>query len=387
MTALVISDEAPLTQPTPDPERQHQARRYARTGRYLGWAELVITAGLLVLLVFSGLSSRIAALLNLPVVPAAVVYFVILILAYGVIMMPLTYYRGFVLPRRYGLSKQDVTDWLSDLIKSGALMLFLGAGVVAAGYWFITAASQTWWLFAWIFFAIVSLLLSVLAPVVIVPIFFKMKPLDDAGLRVRLERLTERAGIKVGGIYSIEFSSRGTAANAAVMGAGRTKRIVLSDTLLNQYSAPEIEVVMAHELGHNRHRDMLRLFVFQSMVLLIGFYFTSLILKAIVLPSGFSGLSDVAALPLLVLTFGGVSMLLSLPATSYTRRVETEADGYALGLTDDPASFVSAMTRLTDQNLAEAEPGRWIELLFDDHPSYRSRVEHARHYLAHRANN
>jgi STE24 endopeptidase len=386
LTILRSSDEAPLAQPSPDPERQRQARRYAKTMRYLGWTELVITAGLLMLLVFSGLSSRISGFFNLPTAPAAVIYFVVLMVAFEVLAVPLNYYRGFVLPRRYGLSKQNLADWLGDLAKAGALMLLLGAGMVAVGYWFIGFAPGAWWLFAWGFLVIVSLVLSVLAPVVIVPMFFKMKPLDDAELKARLGELARRAGVEVSGVYNIEFSHRGTTANAAVMGAGKTKRIVLSDTLLDQYSASEIEVIMAHELGHNRHRDMLRMFVSQSVIMLVSFYLTSLILKAIVAPLGFGGLSDASALPLLVLVFGAVNLPLSLVITSYTRRVETEADGYALELTGDPASFVSAMTKLTDQNLAEAEPGRWIELLFHDHPSYRSRVAHAKNYLVHREN-
>ena len=143
---------------------------------------------------------------------------------------------------------------------------------------------------------------------------------------------------------------------------------------------------MAHEMGHNRHRDLLRLFVFQATLLLIGFYVTGLIFEASIGPLGYSGLADVAALPLLILIFSVTSLLLSLVGTSYGRHIETAADAYALELTGDPDSFVSAMTRLTDQNLAEAEPNRWLELLFHDHPSYRSRVNLARYYAARRGN-
>lgn len=376
-------DEGLLAEPVLDPERQEQAKKYAKTRRYLTYADLAIAGSILLLLVFGGLSVKLAGSLALPVVPAAVIYFVILVAAYGVLSAPLSYYRGFVLPRRYGLSNQGLTDWLSELLKAGILALALGAGIVAASYWFITIVPQVWWLLAWGFVVLVSLILSILAPVVIVPIFFKMEPLADTELKERLEKLTKRAGVEVGGIYNIEFSSKVTTANAAMMGVGRTKRIILSDTLLSQYSVPEIEVIMAHEMGHNRHRDILRIFIFQSVILLIGFYTTGLILEAGIGPLGFSGLSDVSALPLLILIFSAVSLLLSLIATSYGRYVETEADSYALELTNNPTSFISAMTKLTDQNLAEAEPSRWVELLLYDHPSYRSRVEHAKNYSAH----
>lgn len=367
-----------------DPERQQKARRYARTRRYLTYADLALAGIPLLLLVFGGLSQRLAGPFTLPTVPAAALYFVILIAAYGVLSAPLRYYRGFVLPRRYGLSHQSVTGWLGDLVKAGVLAVVLACGIIAVGYWFITTVPQLWWLLTWGFVVLVSLVLSVLAPVVIVPIFFRMKPLADTELRKRLERLAERAGIGIGGIYTLDFSSKGTTANAAVMGVGKTRRIVLSDTLLKQYSTPEIEVIMAHELGHRRHNDIFRLFTLQSAILLVGFFITGLVLKASIVPLGFGSISDVAALPLLILILGTFSLLVSPLANSYSRYLEAAADGYCLRLTDDPGSFIRAMTRLTDQNLAEAEPNRWVERLLYDHPSYNSRREHASYYSAHR---
>jgi STE24 endopeptidase len=377
-------DEGLLAEPVLDPERQQKAREYAKTRRYLTYADLAIAGILLLLLVFGGLSVKLTGSLDLPVVPAAVIYFIILIAAYGVLSAPLSYYRGFVLPRRYGLSNQSLTGWLSELLKAGILALALGAGIVAASYWFITIVPQVWWLLAWGFVVLVSLILSILAPVVIVPIFFKMRPLADTELKERLKKLTKQAGVEVGGIYNIEFSSKVTTANAAMMGVGRTKRIVLSDTLLSQYSAPEIEVIMAHELGHNRHRDILRVFVFQSVILLIGFYATGLILEACIGPLGFSGIDDIAVLPLLVLVFAVLSLLIMPISNTLIRRFEKAADDFALHLTGNPQVFITMMTKLTDQNLAEAEPSRWVELLLYDHPSYRSRVEHAKNYSAHR---
>lgn len=372
----------PIAEPALDPGRQRQAREYARTRRYLTVADLALTGVSLALLVFTGLSGRLVGAFNLPLVAAAVLYFIVLVVAYGLLAAPLNYYRSLVLGRRYGLSHQSLTSWLGDMAKAGILAMVLGAGIVAAVYWSISLAPQLWWLIAWGFVVLASLILSILAPVLIVPLFFKMKPMADTELKKRLEQLAERAGVAVGGIYTVEFSSKGTMANAALMGIGKTRRIALSDTLLEQYPAAEIEVIMAHEIGHQRHNDIYRLFLLQSAVLLAGLYAASLIFKASVVPLGFSGAADVAALPLLILIFGAVSLLLSPLANSYSRRLEFAADGYALELTGDPGSFVSAMTRLTDQNLAEAEPGRWVERLLHDHPGYNSRVEHARRYMA-----
>ena len=198
---MTESDNARIHQ-KPDPERQRQAGEYARIRRYLGGTDLALVAIVLVVVVFGGLSARLAGDVSLPAVAAAVIYLIILVAAYGLLSAPLGYYRGFVLPRRYGLSHQSLTDWLADLLKAGALAAALACGMVAAIYWLMTVLPGAWWLAAWGLVVLVSLVLSVLAPVIIIPIFFKMKPLADGELRQRLERLAKRAGVAVGGIYA-----------------------------------------------------------------------------------------------------------------------------------------------------------------------------------------
>lgn len=375
-----------IAEPALDQVRQEKAKRYAKARRYLALADLALAGILLLFLVFSGLSLRLTGLLTLPVVPAATIYFVILMVTYGVLSAPLSYYRSFVLPHRYGLSIQKFTSWLGDVIKAGLLSLGFGAGIVAVIYWFITSLPQVWWLLGWGIVVSLSLILTNLAPIIIVPLFFKMKPLDDTDLKLRLEQLAQRAKAGVRGVYAIELSSKGTTANAALMGLGNTKRIVLSDTLLQQYSPPEIEIITAHELGHHLHNDTFRLFVIQSAIWLVGFYVTALALKASVTPLGFNGISDIAALPLLMLIFATFSLLVAPVTNTYSRHLEVAADEYALRLTDNPKSFINTMTKLTDQNLSEAQPSRWVELLIYDHPSYNKRVEHADYYSTHSLN-
>ena len=335
---------------------------------------------LLLLLVFGGLSLRLTGLLTLPVVPAATTYFVILMVAYGILSAPLSYYRGFILPHRYGLSSQKFTGWLADEAKTGLLSLVFGAGIIAAIYWFITSLPAVWWLLSWGVIVLLSLILTNLAPIIIVPLFFKMKPLTNTDLKLRLEQLAQRAKARLHGVYAIELSSKGTTAYAALMGLGNTKRIVLSDTLLQRYSAPEIEIVMAHELGHHLNKDILRLFVVQSAIWLVGFYVADLALKASVTPLGFNSVSNIAALPLLFLIIATFSLLAAPLSNSYSRHLEAAADEYALSLTDNPKSFINTMTKLADQNLSEAQPSRWVELLSYDHPSYQRRIEYAHHY-------
>jgi len=360
--------------------RQEKARKYAQARRYLTAADLTLAGALLLVIIFSGLSISFRELLGLPVIPGAIIYFLLLTLSFGVLSAPIDYHRGFVLPHRYGLSRQRFASWFADEVKAGVISLALGAGIVAVLYWFITSLPSIWWLLSWGVVVLLSVIMTNLAPIIIVPLFFKMKPLDNTDLKLRLEQLVQRAGVRVSGIYTIELSAKGNIANAALMGLGNTKRIVLSDTLLQQYSLPEIEVITAHELGHHLNNDTFRLLVIQSTIWLIGFYVTGIALKFSVMPLGFSGISDIAAFPLLVLIFATFSLLISPLTTTYRRHLEVNADEYALRLTDNPEAFINTMTKLTDQNLTEAEPKRWIELLSHDHPSYSRRVEHARRY-------
>ncbi len=365
-----------------DQVRQKEAKKYANTKRRLFFAELALTGILLLILVFGGLSVRLRELITLSTVPAAAIYFAGLMVAYGVLSAPLSYYSGFVLPHRYGLSIQKLSGWLGDEAKTWILGLTFGAGIVAAVYWLLASFPAIWWLLAWGIVIALSLILTSLAPIILIPIFVKMKPLDDAELESRLETLIEKAKTSVRGVYTMELGSKGTTAYAALMGLGNTKRIVLSDTLLQRYSLPEIETIMAHELGHNLHGDILKMFVIQSAIWLIGFYVVDLALKTFATPFGFAGVADVAALPLLILMFAIFSLVVAPLTNAYSRHLEVAADDYALRLTEDPKSFINTMTKLADQNLSEAQPSRWVELLTYDHPCYNKRIKHARHYIA-----
>jgi STE24 endopeptidase len=365
----------------PDSGRQQQAKRYANTKRGLYFAELLLTATLLIMLVLTPLSKDFARLLSFGTVLSALFYFLALMAGYTLVTFPFKYYAGYVLPRRYGLTHQELPGWLGDNLKAGILSLMLGSGIVVAVY-LLMEASGLWWLWIWLIAMSISLALSVLAPVLVLPLFFKSRPLPEGELRNELEELAARAKLKVQGIYTVEFSEKTSTANAALMGAGRTRRILLSDTLTNKYTNDEILTVMGHEMGHQRHGDTVRLLVFQGAVLLATFYIASLLLSLGARLLGYGAITDVAALPLLLLIIAVLGLIFSPLLSTFSRFVESRADMYALEITGKPEAFISAMTRLTDQNLGEAEPPRWVELLMDDHPSYQNRVAMARKYAS-----
>jgi STE24 endopeptidase len=348
--------------------------------RRLSFVDLAVVGILLLVLVFGGVSARMSYFLSFPQPWASALYFVILVVGLGIIMMPLTCYQGFILPRRYGLSNQKLGAWLADRAKASALGVLLGLGIVIVVCWLLDRFSDFWWLWAGILLFLLILLLTRLTPTLLLPIFFKLAPLGDVELKQRLMNLAKRAQAQIAGVFTMDLSSKGTTANAMLAGLGKTRSIILSDTLLQQYTAEEIEVILAHELGHHLHRDIPKLIAVQAAMVLLAFYLADLVLKASLIPLDFQGIADVAAFPLLFLSLAAFGMMVTPFINAYSRYIETSADEAALELTADPQAFITAMTKLTDQNLAVADPSRWVEFLFYDHPPYTKRVGLARRY-------
>jgi len=255
---------------------------------------------------------------------------------------------------------------------------------VVAIYWLLAATPETWWLWAALFVILLSVVLANLAPILILPLFFKLRPLNDAELEARLVRLAQRAGAKVRSVFTMDFSAKSTGANAALIGLGNTRRIVLSDTLFGRYSPDEIGVILAHELGHQVHHHIPKLIAIQSASTLVGFCLAGLALGWAVPWLGYSSIADPAAFPLLALVLALFALLIGPLMSAYSRRLERSADSYALALSDNPAGFVQMMTKLTNQNLSESQPSRWVKLFYD-HPAYLERVALARRYEASRS--
>lgn len=363
-----------------DPERQEKAREYNRLSRRLLFLDLGLGFVLLLALLFTGASAALAYWLSFPLPWAAALYLLILVVAYGVIMGPLSYYQDFVLPRRYGLSNQNLWGWLKDRAKALALGLLLGLCLITVVYWLMDCLPSLWWLAAGFIVFLLSLLLTWLTPTLLMPLFFRLKPLEDGEMKERLANLARLAGIDIKDVYTMNLSSKSTTANALLAGWGRSRRIILSDTLLQGYSADKIEVTLAHELGHHTHHDVAKLMAVQAVAFLLAFYCAGLALNAGVVLFSFQGTNDLAALPWLILILAMLVLSLQPLLNWYSRHIELEADKAALELSNNAQAFVGLMTELTDQNLQEAAPGRWAKLLFHDHPTYGERVKLAAAY-------
>lgn len=294
------------------------------------------------------------------------------------IEFPFAFYQGFLLEHHYGLSTQSARHWLTDHAKGfgvSALLAIVGSSVVFAA---LRNWPGQWWMVSAAIFAVAMIGLARLAPVVLLPIFYRFKPLDRPELVARLLILASKARTDVVGVFEWVLSGHTKKANAALAGMGQTRRILLSDTLLADFSEDEIEVILAHELAHHVHRDLWRGIALQAVVLTGGFYLADIVLRTFAEPLALRGLDDPAALPLLMLA-GGAWSFISLPVVNaLSRAQERAADRYALTTTRNVDAFVTAMKRLSQQNLAEEYPSALVRWLFYSHPPIRERIEAAR---------
>jgi STE24 endopeptidase len=362
----------------PVPADSAETRRYNRIRRWLSIADFALGALLLVVLLATewtrglrDLAYR-ATFRNYGL--AVILYVLMLMLIAELLGFGLDYY-GFRLEHDFHLSNQKLRAWLWDEVK-GFLLGAVLAGIVAEVlYLIIRESPEHWWIWSWLVFLGLFVLLAQLAPVLLFPIFYKFEPLQNDDLKARLVRLGERAGTRVRGVYKWKLSEKSKKANAALTGLGHTRRIILADTLLDNYSPDEIEAVLAHELGHHVHRHILKSIGVQAGTTFVGFWAANLVLRySIDRLHMFETLSDFANLPLLVLVSTVLSFLLMPALNAYSRHNERQADRYAFQSIPTVEPFLSAMNKLADQNLAERTPSKFVEWFFHSHPAISRRV-------------
>jgi STE24 endopeptidase len=368
-----------------DPHRQRQAKEYARIRRRFMLLDLGLGAGLLLAWLLLGWS---VSLRNWILIwtqnqwLAVLVFGLVFGAVYSVLDLPLSFYTGYILPHRYQQSNQTLKGWWSDLIKGLLLSVLMGGIVLEITYLMLRTYPDTWWLWTGGILLLFNVLLANLAPVLLFPLFYRFIPLEDqhSDLREQLIALAEKAGTNVKGVFQFDISRRTKSANAALTGLGNTRRIILGDTLLDEFTPDEIETVLAHELGHHKHRDILLGMTVQSILTLGGLYLTSLGLSWGITRFGFESISDIAAFPLFAISLG-VFGLITLPLSNrYSRWREKLADGFALQLTGKGDAYASALIRLSNQNLAEVDPEPWVEFLLYSHPTLEKRIQMAQSY-------
>jgi STE24 endopeptidase len=362
---------------------EDKATRYHRRRRRADFAGTVLVGLFLLLLSATGAAGLIrwalewtTGWLPAPFGPllAAGLFFAGLVATVNALELPFAWYQGYWLERRYGLTTQILAHWLADHVKAvTASGVVMWSGLVAV-YAAILLWPDWWWLAAAGAFTVAMVLLARLAPVLLLPIFYRVRPLRRPELSERLLRIAERAGAPVLGVYEWAISGHTRKANAALAGVGRSRRILLSDTMLEAYSDDEIEVVLAHELAHHVHGDLWLGMALRTATLFAGAWLAALALAAAVPWLGLRGLADPAGAPLLLFVAGASSCLFLPVAHALSRAQERRADHFALKLTRNPEAFVTAMRRLAQQNLAEERPSALARWLFYSHPPLGERI-------------
>jgi STE24 endopeptidase len=364
---------------------EDKASRYHRLKRRSAVALTAITAaGLVVLLAGGSLRVRdVASAISGsgPSGPSTVAIYVLLLMAaYQACTIPVIFFQSFVLDRRYGLSSEPLHLWLVDHSKAALLSGGLALAAAQIVYFALRMSPKWWWAASAASFVAATVLLARFAPTVLLPLFYRLKPLERALLQDKLVALSTRASVPVLGVYEWGLGAKSRRANAALVGTGGTRRILLSDTLLADYTDEEIEVILAHELGHHVNRDILSALVLESAFLAASFALAEMTLSRSWQPLGLTGPSDVAGLPLIVAVGFVLSLAVSPALNAISRRKEHRADQFALSLTSQPTAFMTAMRRLASQNLAEERPSRAALWLFHTHPPLEDRMETAKRF-------
>ena len=357
-----------------------RAKRYNNTKLIMGIAGFVLQMVFIQVILMTGFSAYLARntsnwVTNFYI--AMLIYVVLLAIIDGIMLFPMDLYSGFLLEHKYSLSNQSFGGWLWNEVK-GALVSFavMLLPILLALYYCIRRFGDAWWLpVAGILF-LFTVLISELAPVLIMPLFYKFSPIGDEELSRRLTKLAERSRLRVRGVFSFDMSKNTRKANAALTGLGRARRIILSDTLLDSFSTDEIESVFAHELGHHRFRHIWKGIIFGAVNSFVGLYVVAQLYRVSLDIYGFYSIDDIAALPLLGF-FLGLFGLIAVPIGNLvSRHYERQADRYSIREMGRDA-FISAMNRLADLNLGDRMPHTVVEFLFYSHPSIGKRIEMA----------
>ncbi len=318
------------------------------------------------------------AALNLRIIWQALIFFGVLAVIGGITGLPFDLYDTFVLEKKYGFSTITWKLWITDLIKSILISLLLMGVMVSALMAFVHYLPTSWWFWGWLFFTLFEIILLWLYPVLIAPLFNKFEIVRDDVLKEKIDALMNKAGLKIKGIYQIDEGKRSKHTNAYFTGIGKTKRIVLYDTLLSSHTPDEIVAVLAHEIGHWKKKHILKQLSFMIAGSLILLYFVYLIVnwQALYKAFGLTYQPVYAGLLLVSLYLSAAGFFLSPVGAVITRRFEREADRIAFELTGTAQPMIEALRRLAKDNLTNLHPHPLYIWFYYSHPPLIERIEY-----------
>lgn len=307
----------------------------------------------------------------------AFIYGVLFMLFMYLVSLPLHFADSFAVEHVFRLSEQKIGAWLADEVKSSVLSFLLWAACVEVFYLIAKNSPDLWWLITAVLWVGFSVVLARLMPVLLIPIFFKYMPIEDGSIRERIVKLAERCGVKLLDVCQIDLSRKTRKANAALVGLGKTRKVIMADTLMREFTPEEAETVVAHEFGHYRFLHMWQLLAVSGVVTVLGFYFLSLVAGGTASFLGARGPADLYMMPSLILIMSFFGMLILPVQNWFSRRLEREADRYAIKMAGSPETFIAVMKKLASMNLAETDPPLLRKILLYNHPPIGERIRMA----------
>jgi STE24 endopeptidase len=368
----------------PAPPTTSREKAYNRIKLRLSIADIILNLVIIAILAFSGISPLIVDFVSRYVSNDYLLFFIFITAVgtiYSALDFPFDFYGGYIIEHRFDLSNQTVAAWLIEKMKGAAIGIVVGVPVALVFYVFLKLTGWLWWLWFSLFIFFISVFLARIAPVIIFPIFYRFKELESDEIRERISVLLKGQGIPIRGIYSFNLSKDTKKANAGFTGIGRSKRIILSDTLIEHFTPDEIGVVFAHEMGHYKKRHIVKSIVLGSASIFISFFLCGELHRLTLAAMGYAHVYDIAAIPVLFLYLSLFSLVTMPLSNALSRRYEREADRYALDATRDREAFISAMEKLADMNLADRDPNPVTEFMFYSHPSIKKRISFARNHV------
>jgi STE24 endopeptidase len=366
-----------LTSPRSSPPRSNDVKAYNRIKLAAGITSSLLSFTLLVSLVTTEAGTSVARWCSSVFANpyGALLLFACAVgILQSVLTLPLAWYSGYIVEHRFGLSNQSPGQWILERLKGLAVASPFAAGVFCILYYCLGKFGGLWWLPVGIALTLISVVLVRVAPVLIMPLFYRFTPLHDGRLKERILRLCERAGVNVQGIFSFNLSKTTRKANAAFTGIGKSRRIILGDTLVREFSEDEIETVFAHELGHYRFGHIRTGILIGTASTFAGLYFAARLYDLSASALHFSAPTELGALPLLAIWLSVFGILTSPLGNMISRRHERQADAYAVRTTGKREAFVSALEKLSHMNLADPAPHPLVEFIFYSHPPIAKRI-------------
>jgi len=353
------------------------AKRYNNIKLAVGISEGIASFILILLFVWLGYSLRLENYLS-EFISSSYLLFICFILVVGfagsILSFPVSYYSGFYLEHKFNLSNQTFGKWIWENFKGLLVSLVIGIPILFTFYFFLNYFGSIWWLpFAVIMFFI-SVVLSQIFPVLILPIFYKLTPIENEGLKEGITALAKNAKINVENVFKFDMSKNTKKANAAFTGLGKTKRIILGDTLLDNFSDDEIETVIAHELGHYKKKHIVKNIIFGTVTSFLTLFIIAYLYKNSLAWFDFTSITQIAALPMLALWSMLIGIIQTPLGNILSRKYEYQADEYAVNETEKSEIFIATLEKLNEQNLGDKEPHPFVEWFFYSHPSIRNRI-------------